>query len=147
MYETHYFTRNKVCPCKMDENVIKQTIEIFNNSENTSSFIQELEKRRIKGKKIWYDENKDIIFISKISACDCGGGNPENDNLIGQACHCDYYNHSKEFFPKHYCQCGAEYYRPMFEPIFGKNIELFPYKTVLFGDDECVIAIKLKGNT
>jgi len=145
MYKTHYFTKNKVCPCKMDEDIIRETLEIFNNSNGIASFVEELERRRIKGKKIWYDPEKSTIFITKVYACEFGGGCPENDTLIGRACHCDHYNHAKGFFPNYYCQCGAEYYRPMFEPIFGKDIELFPYKTVLTGDDECIIGVKING--
>lgn len=145
LYETHPYTRSQKCPCKIDESIINKTIEIFSGSHDTASFIAELERQRIKGKKIWFDEEQGIIFILKPHACESGGGCLENDSLIGRACHCVHYNHSKEFIPKHYCQCSAEYFRPMFEPVLGESIELFPYKTVLSGDDECVIAISIKG--
>ena len=143
MNDTHPYTIHKECPCKIDKDIINTAMVIYNESRDTASFIRELERRRIKGKKIWFDEEQNTIFISKPYACESGGGRPENDSIIGRACHCDHYNHAKEFVPKYYCQCGAEYYRPMFEPIFGKGIELYPFKTVLSGDDECVIAIKI----
>ena len=76
-------------------------------------------------------------------ACDSSGGRPENETMIGERCHCDHYNHSKEFYPKRYCKCGAEFYRPMFAPIFGDDVLIEPYKTVLSGDDECILAIRL----
>jgi len=143
-YDNHPFTKNKVCPCEMEESVIEQGIEIWEQTKEVKSFVAELERRRIKGQKIWYDEELHTIFIIKKFANEFGGGCPENDNLIGKACHCHFYNHLKEFYPKYYCQCSAEYYRPMFEPMFGKEIELYPFKTVLSGDDECVIGIKLE---
>ena len=72
-----------------------------------------------------------------------GGGSPENKSVIGERCHCDHYNHSKKIYPKFYCKCGAEFYRPMFAPIFSENVVIEPYKTVLSGDDECVLAIRI----
>ena len=120
-----------------------ETLEVWEQTKEVKSFVTELERRRIKGRKIWYDEELNTIFIIKTFANECGGGCPENDSIIGKACHCHFYNHLKEFYPKYYCQCSAEYYRPMFEPMFGKDIELYPFKTVLSGDDECVIGVKL----
>ena len=58
-------------------------------------------------------------------------------------CLSDHYNYSKEFQPKNYCKCGAEFYRPMFAPIFGEDVLIEPYKTVLSGDDECILAIRV----
>jgi len=144
-YDSHPFTKAKICPCKMDEDTVAKTIEVWEQTKEVKAFVSELERRRVKGKKIWYDEDLNTIFIAKVFAGEFGGGNPENDCLIGRACHCHYYNHLKEFYPKYYCQCSAEYYRPMFEPMFGKDIELYPFKTVLSGDDECIIGIKLGG--
>jgi len=145
LYENHPFTKTKVCPCSVEDDVLAITLEIWEQTKKVKPFVDELERRRVKGKKIWYDENLDTIFIVKVFADECGGGCPENDSLIGRACHCNFYNHLKEFYPKYYCQCSAEYYRPMFEPIFGKEIECYPFKTVLSGNDECVIGIKLSG--
>jgi len=144
-YDNHPFTKAKACPCEVEENVLAETMEIWNTTKEVKSFVAELEQRRIKGRKIWYDEGLNTIFIIKTFANECGGGCPDNDSLIGRACHCQFYNHLKEFYPKYYCQCSAEYYRPMFEPMFGKEIELYPFKTVLSGDDECIIGVKLGG--
>ena len=143
MYETHYFTLHKVCPCKIGVESVQKTFDLFKKSNDIATFVNEMEKHRIIGKRIWYDENENTIFIAKIYACESGGGCPENDTLIGRACHCDHYNHSKEYFPKYYCKCGAEFYRPMFAPIFGDNVLIEPYKTVLAGDDECILAIRI----
>jgi len=144
IYNNHPFTITKNCPCSIEENVLAETMEIWEQTKDVKPFVLELERRRIKGKKIWYDEELNTIFIIKVFADECGGGCPKNDSLIGRACHCHFYNHLKEFYPKYYCQCSAEYYRPMFEPMLGKDIELYPFKTVLSGDDECIIGIKLR---
>jgi len=89
-------------------------------------FVAELERQGIKGKKIWYDETLHTIFIIKTFANESGGGCPGNHSIIGKACHCQFYNHLQTFYPKYYCQCNAEYYGSMFEPMFGKDIELYP---------------------
>jgi hypothetical protein len=102
-----------------------------------------MERERVIGRRIWYDEPDNTIYLSKVYACESGGGCAENKTLIGERCHCDHYNRSAELFPKHYCKCGAEFYRPMFAPLFGGNVLIEPYKTVLSGDDECVLAIRI----
>jgi len=43
----------------------------------------------------------------------------------------------------YYCKCSAEFYRPMFAPIFGSSVMIEPHKTVLSGDEECVLAIRI----
>jgi len=75
--------------------------------------------------------------------CDSGGGCPDNKTKIGERCHCDHYNSSKEYYPIHYCVCGADFYRPMFAPVFSDNVLTMPYNTVLAGDFECILAIRV----
>lgn len=118
-------------------------MEIYRASGDAASFADEMERQRIIGKRIWYDESENTIFISKRYACESGGGCPANKTLIGERCHCDHYNHSKEFLPKHYCKCGAEFYRPMFAPLFGENVLIEPYETVLSGGEACVLAVRI----
>ena len=143
MYEKHPYTINKVCPCKIGEEAVRQAINIYKMTNDVSSFVSEMERQRIIGRYIWYDENENPIFVTKVYACDSGGGCPENKSIIGERCHCPHYNHSKEYYPKHYCKCGAEFYRPMFAPIFGDDVLIEPYKTVLAGDEECILAIRI----
>jgi hypothetical protein len=143
MYETHLFTLHKVCPCKIGSESIQKTFNLFTELKNISTFVNEMENQRIIGKRIWYDKEENTIFIKKMYASESGGGCPKNNNMIGERCHCDHYNSSKEFKPKYYCKCGAEFYRPMFAPLFGDNVLIEPYKTVLSGDDECIIAIRI----
>ncbi|MDR2515677.1 MAG: hypothetical protein LBD02_10830 [Christensenellaceae bacterium] len=102
-----------------------------------------MERRRVIGKRIWYDEGEGTLFISKVYACDSGGGCPENDTLIGRRCHCEHYNRAAELRPKQACKCRAEFYRPMFAPLFGPKVRIEPHKTVLSGDDECVLAVRI----
>lgn len=143
MYETHYCTLHKVCPCKIGEDSVKKAINIYRTSKDLPSFVNEMERQRVIGRSIRYDEKENTIFITKIYACDSGGGCLENKTLIGKRCHCDHYNYSKEIKPKYYCKCGAEFYRPMFAPIFGETVLIEPYQTVLSGDDECILAIRI----
>ncbi len=100
-----------------------------------------MDNQRVIGRLISFDEKLNAIFIHKQYANLSGGGCRENKTLIGERCHCDHYNHSTKFYPKYYCKCGAEFYRPMFAPLFGDDVLIEPYKTVLSGDDECVIAV------
>lgn len=143
MYESHYYTIHKHCPCKIGEYAVKQAINIYSTSINTASFVDALEQQRVIGKKIWFDKDENTIFIKKVYACESGGGCPSNKSLIGERCHCDHYNHSNKICPRHYCKCGAEFYRPMFAPIFGSDVLIEPYKTVLSGDEECILAVRI----
>lgn len=128
---------------KIGEDAVYKALLLYKKANDTKSFVETMEHQRVIGKKIWYDEAENTICISKKYACESGGGCVENKTLIGERCHCDHYNHSKEFHPKYYCKCGAEFYRPMFAPIFGESVLIEPYKTVLSGNDECVLAIRI----
>lgn len=143
LHETHFYTINGFCPCKIGEDTVAQALSIFQNTENTAAFAAAMERRRVIGKRIWYDADENTIYISKRHACEDGGGCPGNATIIGKRCHCDHYNHTTLHCPKHYCKCGAEFYRPMFAPIFGDDVLIEPFKTVLSGDNECVLAIRI----
>jgi len=143
MYESHPYTLCKVCPCNIGEEAIQKAYEIYKTSSTVADFTNEMERQRVIGKRIWYKEKENTIFITKMYACDSGGGCPDNKTVIGERCHCEHYNYSKEYYPTHYCKCGAEFYRPMFAPIFGDNVLIEPYNTVLAGDDECILAIRI----
>jgi len=143
MYESHYYTIHKKCPCKIEAEAVNKAAEIFEASDSTATFAAEMERQRVIGRRIWYDESENTIFITKKPACESGGGCPANKTRIGSHCHCGHYNHSKEFYPKHYCKCGAEFYRPMFAPLFGENVLIEPFQTVLAGDEECVLAVRI----
>ena len=143
MYNDHPYTLTKVYPCTIGDEAVKKAVDIYRTSADIASFASEMELQRIIGKRIWYDEKENTIFITKMYACDSGGGCSENKSLIGERCHCDHYNHTKSIMPKYYCKCGAEFYRPMFAPLFGEAVLIEPYKTVLSGDDECILAIRI----
>ena len=49
MYENHYYTVHKVCPCRIGENAIQQAIGIYRESNDVSTFVEEMEKQRIIG--------------------------------------------------------------------------------------------------
>ena len=143
MYKNHPYAVHRTCPCDIGTEAVQKAIDIYRAFPHAALFADEMEPQRVIGKRIWYDEDKNTIFITKMYACNSGGGCPENKNRIGQRCHCPHYNHSKDFYPKQYCKCGAEFYRPMFAPIFGEGVLIEPYKTVLSGDEECVLAIRV----
>ncbi|MCL2361694.1 MAG: hypothetical protein FWC73_07775 [Defluviitaleaceae bacterium] len=138
MYDSHPYNKTGACPCGdvgqyMD---ISKIVDAYDNATCMNSFIKKL--NQISDEKIWFDEEQNMILMLKNH-----GGNPESDSLIGRACHCKHYNQSVEFYPKYYCKCCAEFSRPMFEPIFGKDIELSMFKTVLSGDNECITTVKI----
>ena len=143
MYKTHPYTQRGVCPCRIGDDAVCAAVELFHASHSVAEFTDEMERRRVIGRRLWYSEKEHALFIVKQYARDCGGGCAGNDSRIGERCHCDHYNHSTETAPKHYCRCGAEFYRPMFAPLFGADVALEPYNTVLSGDDECVIAVRV----
>ena len=143
MYNTHPFTLHGRCPCQIGAEAVARAAELFEAASSIAAFVSEMEAQRVIGKHIWYDEAENTIFITKMYARESGGGCDANHTLIGERCHCDHYNHSKQFFPKSYCKCGAEFYRPMFAPLFGENVMIEPRNTVLSGDDECILAIRI----
>jgi len=143
MYENHPYTINGVCPCRIGEDAVKYARLLYRQANDMSAFVEAMELVKVIGKKVWYNAGKNTIYITKKYACECGGGCASNKTIIGERCHCDHYNHTKEFCPKHYCKCGAEFYRPMFAPFLGDNVLIEPYKTVLSGDDECIIAVSI----
>ena len=143
MYENHYYTIHKRCPCQIGEEAVQRAIETYKAAADIPSFVEEMERQRMIGKRIWYDEKENAIFLTKMYACDGGGGCSDNKSLIGERCHCDHYNHSPMTRPKYYCKCGAEFYRPMFAPIFGESVLIEPYETVLAGNNECILAIRI----
>ena len=143
MYKNHPYAIHKSCPCNIGQEAVRKAIDIYRLSADVSSFADEMERQRVIGKRIWHDEKENTIFITKMYACDSGGGCSDNKTLIGERCHCDHYNHSKETKPNYYCKCGAEFYRPMFAPIFGEAVLIEPYKTVLSGGEECILAIRI----
>ena len=143
MYENHPYTIHKVCPCVIGAEAVKKAINIYKASSSVAAFVGEMERQRVIGKRIWYDEKENTIFLTKMYACDSGGGCSENKTLIGERCHCPHYNHATEFQPNYYCKCGAEFYRPMFAPIFGADVLIELYKTVLSGGEECILAIRI----
>ena len=143
MYERHPYTVHGVCPCRIGEDAIQLASELFHQAPDAQAFTQQMEQHRVIGRRIWYSKEENTIFLQKQFACESGGGCPANKSLIGQRCHCDHYNHSTTYHPKHYCKCGAEFYRPMFTPLFGDNVRIEPVKTVLAGDGCCVLAIRI----
>lgn len=143
MYKAHYYAIHHACPCQIGVEAVKKAKEIFDSSSCLADFAAEMEKQRVIGRLISFDENQNTIFIHKQYAKLSGGGCIENKTLIGERCHCDHYNRSTEYYPKYYCKCAAEFYRPMFAPLFGDDVLIEPYKTVLSGDDECVISIHI----
>jgi len=131
----------KTC-CRVESKTINKAKEIFSNSDDVESFILEMQKQSIIGRKIWYEAENNEIFITKKYADECGGGCKENKSLIGQRCHCGYMNNSEVVISMDYCKCSAEFYRPIFEPILGEKLVIEPIETVLSGGKECTFVIK-----
>lgn len=138
-YENIY----KKTTCSIGKESVIKAKEIYDMSSNIETFVHEMQKQGIIGRKIWYDKNDKVIYITKVYACDCGSGCTDNNSLIGQRCHCDYVNSRNEYLPIDYCKCSAEFFRPMFGSIFGEEVEIKPVETVLSGGEKCTFAIKI----
>ena len=134
----------KSCPCRIESQKIKQAEQIFHDTNSVEDFVSEMSRQGVIGRKIRYEPRENAIFITKMYACDCGGGCSSNNTLIGQRCHCEYINHLNEYVPISYCKGAAYFYEPMFFSIFGENIQIEAVQTVLSGAAECIFKIKLK---
>ena len=84
MYDTHYFTIHKTCPCQIENEAVRKTKEIFNKSSCLTDFVAEMQNQQIIGRLISYDKETNTIFIHKRYACECGGGHPQNKTRIGE---------------------------------------------------------------
>lgn len=142
-YENIY----KKTTCSIEKESIIKAREIYDASPNIETFVEEMQKQGIIGREIWYDKSDKVIYITKMYASDCGGGCTSNKCLIGQRCHCDYVNSFNEYLSIDYCKCSAEFFRPMFGPIFGEDVEITPVETVLSGGTKCTFAINYRTKT
>jgi len=133
----------KACPCKIEDNKIQKAKQLFEKSSSIKDFILEMEKQRVIGRNISYNPDDNAIYITKMYACDCDGGYPSSNTVIGQRCHCEYVNHLDKSIPISYCKCAATFFEPMFTPLFGENIEISAIQTVLSGGESCIFKIKL----
>lgn len=134
------------CPCKMDDNTVRRTMEVYNSLTDKSpeNFAQELEKQKVIGKTVTYDKEQNTIFMEKKYGSECGEYNVSNKTKIGQRCYCSHYNGATEGnFPLSCCKCGAEFYRPMFAQIYGEDVLIEPYQTVLSGGESCILAVRI----
>jgi ribosomal protein S18 acetylase RimI-like enzyme len=132
----------KACPCRIEAEKISKAKQIFDESADVQAFVAEMDRQGVIGRRIWYSPEENAIYITKMYACDCGGGCAANDTLIGRRCHCEYINHLAEIIPISYCKCAASFYEPMFSPLLGENTVIEPVQTVLSGGEECIFRIK-----
>lgn len=132
----------KSCPCFIGSESIEKAKLIYEAADNIELFVDEMYRQNVIGKKIWFEQGNNLIYITKNYAFDNGAGSAKNHSLISQRCHCAYVNDTKEYIAISYCICGAEFFRPMFEPLFGKQITIEPIETVLSGGGQCTFVIK-----
>ena len=142
MVGNHPYTLQGECPCAIGEAAVRAAQTAFEAAPDIPAFAAELERRRVIGRRIWYDEGERAILIQKVHACASGGGCAANPHPIGARCHCDHYNAAQGSFPLCHCRCGAEFYRPMFAPLLGADVVIEPLETVLSGAEYCVIAVR-----
>lgn len=143
MIENQNSIQNRVCACKVDKYIVNQTYAIYKEHSDLTLFVEEMNRQNIIGKRIWYEEKEHTIYITKVFPCDCGYSIIENNNSIELRCHCKYCNKITEYCPISFCKCSAEFYRPMFAPLFGEEVLIEPVETVLSGDERCTFAVRL----
>lgn len=133
------------CPCRMDSETLELARTIYRQSASLAAFVDEMERQRVIGQNIWYEQQSDCIFITKRFACECGRACPQGDCDLRNRCHCDYVKNEGEQIPLSYCRCAAEYYRPMFAPILGDDVRIEPVTTCLSGSEQCTFSIRRNG--
>lgn len=130
------------CPYRIERDKVLQAKSIYQASTDINDFIDQMQKQGVIGRKIWYNQDENAIYITKMFAIDCDSGCPDNHTLIGQRCHCPFFHQKNETIPITYCTCAAEFFRPMFEPLFGEKIIIEPVETVLSGGEKCSFVIR-----
>ncbi len=131
----------KSCPCRMDGSTIAHALELYRQSPSIDAFVDEMERQRVIGKKIWYENGSGRMFITKRFACECERECPQGDCDLRNRCHCEYVRNDSEQVPLSYCRCAAEFYRPMFAPIWGDDVRIEPVTTCLSGSEQCTFSI------
>jgi hypothetical protein len=125
--------------------------EIYKKCNSVYEFIDEIVRR-----KIWGFEYKDhIIYTTKPHTCgksqtsdkeackSCTDCNPSINHKISRRCHCWMLQTIKEPKSKLFCYCGAGFYKPFFDELWDADTKIEPVKTIIAGDDDCVIAIHI----
>lgn len=133
------------CPCVEEhDDALAKGKALYEQARDLEEFVLLMNEKQVKGKWLAYDQASRTLTIAKRHGCAC---EKEGDTCEACApsgkCHCDAVRHMRSSIPLAHCQCGAEYYRPLFEGIFGVPLILYPHETVLSGSQRCVIAIVL----
>lgn len=133
------------CPCVEEhDQALERGRALFQQAGNLKEFVRLMNEQQVKGRWLCYDSTIGRLTIAKRYGCECEReGQACRACSPGDKCHCDQVRHLRSARPLAHCQCGAEYYRPLFEGIFGVPLTLYPLKTVLSGDKRCVIALEL----
>lgn len=133
------------CPCaQYGDLALSKANAIYQQASDVQDFVRLMNERQIIGRWLAYDPATRRLTITKRYGCECEReGNSCAACPSSCKCHCDQVRHMHSESPLAHCQCGAEYYRPLFEGVFGVPLTLYPVKTVLSGDERCVIAIDL----
>lgn len=139
----HYFTIYGKCPCMTGDVVVQLVMALYRAAPDLPAFAAALDREGVVGRRVWYAPEEGILYISKHSAAECGMACPSGEGAegVGRLCHCDYYSQAGEALPRSVCQCGAEFYRPIFAPIFGEHVRIDIAETVLAGDRQCTLAV------
>lgn len=139
------------CPCNIYDWPESLDImrEIYHKSSSVYEFIDEIIKQQIWN---FYYEN-DVIYTTKSHPCEkssssgkaacksCTGCSTDIHSKIKNRCHCWMLRTIGEPKSKLFCYCGAGFYKPFFDEIWEADTKIEPVKTILCGDDDCVIAI------
>ena len=66
MHENHPYTIHKVCPCDIGKEAVQEAIDIYKTSTDVASFVDKMERQRVIGKRIWYDEKRTRFYYEDV---------------------------------------------------------------------------------
>lgn len=99
---------------------------------------------------LWYEDpvrKGDIIYVTKVpynrKGCEEAKSVAEKKRNY---CHCPMIRDHLDEIPSTFCNCGAGWYRQIWEGILGRPVRVENLKSLPRGDDTCEFAIHLSDN-
>ena len=129
------------CCCVDEISDFSEIKEAFQKNRNLDELLERLYKNPFYNRP---ERQGNTIYITKVPCRPeeyAKAETPEEKRLY--YCHCDMVRATQEPISKTYCYCGAGWCGRIFESILDRPVEIEIIKSVISGDDECVIAVHL----
>jgi len=131
----------EACACPYSKARIAGARKLFRQCAGIGDFLHRaIEAGFLPDREAEYRDG--VIYVAKHHSHP-GAADPGTDGFVMHACHCGWAKGTRDQISATFCLCGAGYYRQFFEQVLGSPVRVDVVKSVLRGDSECVMAIRL----